>query len=66
VDGGLFNCDYPARASVGKRSGVSAAGSSHQDKEHEQLATEFMRAAPLAPLPIDHWLPSLRLSQSYK
>jgi len=32
------------RASVGKRSGVSP--SSPQCKEHEQLGTELMRAAP--------------------
>src|SRR5215475_11460507 len=44
VDGGLLNRDYPARASVGKRSGVRPAGSSHQCKEHEQLGTELMRA----------------------
>jgi len=29
VDDGLFNRDYPARASVGKRAGVSPAGSSN-------------------------------------
>jgi len=32
-------------ASVGKCSGVSSAGLSHQCKEHEQLGTELMRAA---------------------
>ena len=29
MDDGLFNRDYPARASVGKRAGVSPAGSSN-------------------------------------
>jgi hypothetical protein len=46
VAGGLFNRDYPARASVGNRSRVSPAGSSHRCKEHEQLGTELVGAAP--------------------
>ena len=42
-----WTAGYLARASVGQRSGLSPAGSSHQCKEHEQLGTELKRAAPL-------------------
>jgi hypothetical protein len=42
---GLLNRDYLARSSVGKRSGVRRAASSHECNEREQAGAEFMRAA---------------------
>ena len=65
VGDGLFNRDYPARASVGKRSGVS-------QRVYRTSGARATRdgvrpgGAPLAPLAIDHRLQSLRLSQAYK
>src|SRR5262249_56925010 len=38
VDGRLFNRDYPARASVGKRSGVTPTGSLRDPDRHRTPA----------------------------